>query len=74
MKCPVCESPSSVVDTRFRANGFVIRRRRECDLGHRWTTDETAREGRDGVEDTNWSALVRLRGALHRRIDERLSA
>ena len=32
MKCPICKTPDSkVIDSRASADGFVIRRRRECD-------------------------------------------
>jgi transcriptional repressor NrdR len=42
MKCPFCNRPDSrVVDSRGSSEGFVIRRRRECDgCGARFTTYE----------------------------------
>jgi len=42
MKCPFCKTPDSrVVDSRGSSEGFVIRRRRECDsCGARFTTYE----------------------------------
>lgn len=39
MKCPQCESPSDVVDSRKLDP--TIRRRRQCREGHRFTTEET---------------------------------
>jgi transcriptional repressor NrdR len=42
MKCPFCKTPDSkVIDSRSSSEGFVIRRRRECDrCGARFTTYE----------------------------------
>ena len=42
MKCPICKSPNSkVIDSRASADGFVIRRRRECEkCRSRFTTYE----------------------------------
>ena len=42
MKCPFCKAPDSkVIDSRGSSDGFVIRRRRECDgCGARFTTYE----------------------------------
>jgi transcriptional repressor NrdR len=42
MKCPFCKTPDSkVVDSRSSGEGFVIRRRRQCDrCGARFTTYE----------------------------------
>ncbi len=42
MKCPFCRTPDSkVVDSRASSEGFVIRRRRECEAcGRRFTTYE----------------------------------
>lgn len=42
MKCPICKTPDSkVIDSRAASDGFVIRRRRECDNCHtRFTTYE----------------------------------
>jgi transcriptional repressor NrdR len=42
MKCPFCKTPDSkVIDSRGSSEGFVIRRRRECDsCGARFTTYE----------------------------------
>ena len=37
--CPHCGSPSRVVDSRHKDN--AIRRRRECENGHRFRTYET---------------------------------
>ena len=39
MRCPECENPTVVVDSR-KVSG-TTRRRRECELGHRFTTLET---------------------------------
>ncbi len=42
MKCPFCKAPDSkVIDSRGSSDGFVIRRRRQCDgCGARFTTYE----------------------------------
>lgn len=42
MKCPICKTPDSkVIDSRAASDGFVIRRRRECENCHtRFTTYE----------------------------------
>lgn len=39
MICPLCQSDTRVVDSRLQ-DGNVIRRRRECEAGHRFTTWE----------------------------------
>lgn len=39
MKCPECNRKGAVLDTRARADGAVLRRRR-CSQGHTWTTLE----------------------------------
>lgn len=46
MKCPKCQSlDNKVMDSRFRKEGNVIRRRREClECGHRFTTYERIEE------------------------------
>lgn len=42
MKCPKCLSlDDKVLDTRISASGKVIRRRRECCCGYRFSTEET---------------------------------
>jgi transcriptional regulator NrdR family protein len=38
--CPVCQSPSRVLETRALEADKVVRRRRICDNGHRYTTWE----------------------------------
>lgn len=40
MKCPECNSPMRVLETRTRDDRNAIRRKRECDRGHRTTTYE----------------------------------
>jgi transcriptional repressor NrdR len=52
MKCPICKTPDSkVIDSRASADGFVIRRRRECDNCHtRFTTYER-------VERVPWKVI-----------------
>ncbi len=46
MKCPKCQSlENKVMDSRFRKEGNVIRRRREClECAHRFTTYERIEE------------------------------
>lgn len=46
MKCPKCQSlDNKVMDSRFRKEGNVIRRRREClECSHRFTTYERIEE------------------------------
>lgn len=42
MYCPYCRNPDSrVVDSRVSDDGTVIRRRRACECGRRFTTQET---------------------------------
>lgn len=50
LACPACgdRSSSLVIDTR--PAGRVIRRRRECRCGHRFTTHETVVRSRYGVD------------------------
>ncbi len=52
MKCPICKTPDSkVIDSRASANGFVIRRRRECEkCRSRFTTYER-------VERVPWKVI-----------------
>jgi transcriptional repressor NrdR len=41
MHCPLCESPSRVLESRSAESGAAIRRRRQCSAcGHRFTTYE----------------------------------
>lgn len=42
MKCPKCHKPTKVIDKRDSSD-HIIRRRRECKEGHRFTTYETIR-------------------------------
>ena len=46
MRCPFCKSPKDkVIDSRSTANGFVIRRRRQCrGCNRRYTTYERVEE------------------------------
>jgi hypothetical protein len=39
--CPTCGAHGAVSETREIASGAVVRRRRKCKVGHRWTTYET---------------------------------
>ncbi len=52
MKCPICKTlDSKVIDSRASANGFVIRRRRECEkCRSRFTTYER-------VERVPWKVI-----------------
>jgi len=52
MKCPICKAPDSkVVDSRSSQDGFVIRRRRECEkCSSRFTSYER-------VEKTPWKVI-----------------
>lgn len=52
MKCPICKTPDSkVIDSRSAQDGFVIRRRRECDnCQTRFTSYER-------VEKTPWKVI-----------------
>lgn len=41
MKCPLCGKDTIVLDSRFKSDDNIIRRRREClTCGHRFTTKE----------------------------------
>lgn len=40
MPCPRCDGSTFVADSRSVGGGTVIRRRRECENGHRFTTEE----------------------------------
>ncbi len=41
MRCPVCGERTQVVDSHLRAEGRMVRRRRECSrCGRRFSTDE----------------------------------
>lgn len=40
MKCPICEEHTGVVDTQKYSDIRAIRRRRECPIGHRFSTLE----------------------------------
>jgi len=45
MRCPYCKKDSDrVIDTRTADDGSVIRRRRECQCGRRFTTHERLEE------------------------------
>lgn len=39
MMCPVCQSDTSVKDSRLQANG-TVKRRRVCESGHKFNTWE----------------------------------
>ena len=41
MLCPVCKATTSVIDSR-QPEPHIVKRRRECTNGHRFTTWETA--------------------------------
>jgi transcriptional repressor NrdR len=41
MYCPICDGRLSVIESREKSNGTIVRRRRECeDCGTRFTTLE----------------------------------
>lgn len=44
MKCPVCESWTTVKETRTRETDGVVRRRYECANMHRFSTEERIRD------------------------------
>ena len=55
-KCPICKSPSSVIDSRESKQGF--RRRRKClKCNFRWTTFE--------VREKLWKAVVKMLKTLY---------
>jgi len=60
LPCPVCGRLSARV-TDTRGAGDIIRRRRECPEGHRWTTVELALplDAAYGPHNTAQSALLR---------------
>ena len=64
MKCPICNKPSEVTDSRPTANDTRIRRRRTCFNGHRFTTMEMS------IED---QALVDQLKEMQKTIDEMLT-
>lgn len=39
-RCPMCGKRTQVVDSRWIPTQFKLRRRRECPIGHRFTTYE----------------------------------
>lgn len=47
-KCPKCEQPTRVQYSEHAADGSCVRRR-VCSCGHRFTTDEVAREKNKSV-------------------------
>ena len=51
MNCPKCSGPTSVLDSRMSKTGRV-RRRRQCDKGHRFTTLEVTMD--------EWSAFEQM--------------
>ncbi len=44
LPCPQCGSPTRVRETRMWKKGCIIRRRRVCSKGHRFSTVELATE------------------------------
>ena len=46
MKCPICGAPTRVLSTRRETM-----RRRECDKGHRFTTEEVMQADIDELHD-----------------------
>lgn len=49
MKCPECGCLTNVLETRNRNRGWGLQyRRRECENGHRFTTEESAVSSRKG--------------------------
>jgi len=49
MNCPVCQSDTSVKDSRAM-DGKTIRRRRVCDSGHRFNTWEVTADASGVIE------------------------
>lgn len=50
-ECPICrQRASNVIDSR-RANNGQVRRRRECECGHRYTTFELVAVDMDYIPD-----------------------
>lgn len=63
MKCPRCDSPTRVLESRGADRGTATRRRRACSAcGHRFTTFERAERG---------PLAVRKRSGEHQRFDPR---
>lgn len=74
MNCPACGSSEHgrVLETRTLGNGVVLRRRRACSCGHRWTTyevnDDAIRSVEKLVEHAIRSAVAAKRHATHSAI------
>jgi transcriptional repressor NrdR len=60
VRCPQCQSPTRVAETRSADSGAAVRRRRVCARGHRFTTFE--RREPDPIH-------VRKRGGHRQRFD-----
>ncbi len=77
MHCPFCQATDTrVIDSRARAEGFTIRRRRECtQCGARFNTQETPELKlpnvikRDGSREA--FSTDKLRGGLMRALEKR---
>jgi transcriptional repressor NrdR len=71
MKCPFCRRPDSkVIDSRASSDGFVIRRRRECDgCGARFTTYERVEHAALRVRKRDGRREDFDRGKLRRSIE-----
>lgn len=72
VRCPVCgDTESTVIDTRPSPGGYT-RRRRECPIGHRYTTEEFVRED---TAEAELSVAVRVRMAndVGKRLDEMMA-
>lgn len=51
MRCPKCRGRSEVTNSRVRAEGEVVVRRRECrECSFRWSTSEVAKL--DGMQES----------------------
>jgi hypothetical protein len=61
LRCPVCRAGTRVINSRGRETGDEIYRRRECEKGHRFSTEEKAFDPRDYPSD---AALVTKAHAL----------
>jgi hypothetical protein len=66
MKCSSCKSAERgrVLETRFVADGLVMRRRRACDCGNRWTTFEASEDAIGSVEKLISNATRSVQKAL----------
>lgn len=70
MKCPKCGGTSQVLDSRANESG--IRRRRRCEAGHRFTTQEvTLSEWQTKIEEAVDDVMTAVFRAAERARDKR---